>query len=182
MADDQMIHKSSASLYLSTEHLKSELKRRSIQGGMATIVGQGARFVIQTLSTVIIARLLTPADFGLIAMVTAVTGFAVLFKDIGLSMATIQKDEITQEQVSTLFWINVFVSVLIAFVTAVLAPFISWFYNEPRLMLITLALSLVFIFGGLTVQHEALLQRQMQFVRLAFIRVTSMLAGVSAAI
>jgi len=165
-----------------TEHLKTGLRGRSVRGGVATMLGQGAHFIIHTASTIILARLLTPSDFGLIAMVTAVTGFASLFKDLGLSAATIQKAEITHEQISTLFWVNVAVSTLIALVTAALAPAIALFYAEPRLVLITLALSLVFLFGGLTVQHQALLQRQMRFTALAAIQVISILAGVIAAI
>jgi len=165
-----------------TEHLTTDLKGRSVRGGAATMLGQGADFVIRTASTVVLARLLVPADFGLIAMVTAVTGFAALFSDIGLSMATVQKAEISHEQISTLFWVNVAASALIAMVTAALAPIIAWFYGEPRLTMITVALALIFLFGGLTVQHRALLQRQMRFTALASIQVVSVLTGVGVAI
>jgi PST family polysaccharide transporter len=115
-------------------------------------------------------------------MVTAVTGFAALFKELGLSMATVQKAEVSHEQVSVLFWVNVAVSILIACVTAASAPVIAWFYGEPRLVPIGVVLSLAFVFGGLTVQHEALLRRQMRFTALAVIPVTSMAIGVIAAI
>jgi len=72
--------------------LASDIKGRSVRGGAATILGQGVRFVVHTLSTVVLARLLVPADFGLITMVAAVTVFVSLFGDIGLSMATVQRD------------------------------------------------------------------------------------------
>jgi len=156
--------------FFDTEHLKAEL------------AGQGGRFLIQMVSTVVLARLLTPADFGLIAMVTAVTGFASLFKDLGLSMATVQKAEVTHEQVSVLFWVNVAISVLIALITAALAPVIAWFYGDPRLTAVGMALSLAFVFGGLTVQHQALLRRQMRFTALAIIPIVAMVAAVMAAI
>jgi len=131
LTDNQITAKSNLRSPFDTEYLKTDLKGRSVRGGAATMLGQGSHFVIQIASTMVLARLLVPADFGLIAMVTALTGFAVLFKDLGLSMATIQKAEINHAQISTLFWVNVAVSGLIAIVTAALAPAIAWFYNKP---------------------------------------------------
>lgn len=182
MDNDQVVATPSSNSPFNTEHLHGDLKSLSVRGGAATVLGQGARFVIQVGSTMVLARLLAPADFGLIAMVMAVTGFAALFKDLGLSMATIQRAEINHEQVSTLFWVNVAVSGLIAMLTVAMAPVIAWFYGEPRLTLVTIALSTVFLFGGLTVQHQALLERQMRFAALAAIQVAAMAAGVCAAI
>lgn len=176
------LNKSSSYSHFDTGHLNNDLKGRSVRGGAVTITSQAATFFIQTASTIIMARLLTPADFGLIAMVTAVTGFAKLFKDLGLSTATIQKEKITHEQISTLFWVNVAISIIITLITVAFAPIIAWFYGEPRLIMITIALSLVFLFGGLTVQHQALLQRQMRFTVLAVIQVISIAASVVAAI
>jgi O-antigen/teichoic acid export membrane protein len=133
-------------------------------------------------SIVVLARLLAPEDFGLIGMVTVVIGFADLFKDLGLSTATIQKPEINHEQVSTLFWINLAISCATALVIASLSPVVAYFYGEPRLTWITLALTSNFIFGGLTVQHQALLRRQMNFTSLAKIEIISMLIGVVSAV
>lgn len=163
--------------FFRNQHLSRDIKRRSIQSGTATILGQMTRFVIQIGSTMILARILTPAHFGLVAMVTAIVHFANFFKDLGLSMATVQKSEISHHQVSTLFWINVAVSVMIAALTAALAPAIAWFYDEPRLTMITISFSIVFVFGGFTVQHQALLERQMRFRTLASIQVLSVLGG-----
>ena len=168
--------------FFDTEHLKTDLKGRSVRGGAVTMAGQGARFFLGMGSTVVLARLLTPQDFGLIAMVTAVTGFVMMFKDMGLSMATVQKAEINNGQISTLFWINVLLSLCVMLVTAALAPVIAWFYGEPRLTWITLALASAFIFGGLTVQHQALLRRNMRFGTLALIGIIGQLAGIVAAI
>src|SRR5687768_196555 len=94
-----------------TDHLMADLKGRSIRGGVVTLSAQAVKFCLQLGSTAVLARLLTPADFGLIAMVAAFVGFVELFKDLGLSVATIQRAEITHQQVSTLFWINVALSV-----------------------------------------------------------------------
>lgn len=165
-----------------TDHLVADLKRRSTRGGMVTLASQAIKFLLQTGSTMVLARMLTPGDFGLIAMVTAVIGFVAMFKDAGLSMATIQRAEINHGQVSTLFWINVGLSAAVMVTIAALAPAIAWFYGDPRLIGITLALSVNFLFGGLTVQHQALLRRQMKFRELAIIDILSMAAGIATAI
>ena len=168
--------------FFDTEYLKSDLKGRSVRGGAVTMIAQAMKFFLQMGSTIVLARLLTPQDFGLIAMVTAVTGFVMMFKDMGLSMATVQKDEINHGQISTLFWINVILSLGVMLITAALAPAIAWFYGESRLTWITLALASAFIFGGLTVQHQALLRRQMRFRILAAVEIGSISSGILAAI
>lgn len=163
--------------YFNTAHLRADLKGRSVRGGAITVASQGIAFLLRMGSTIFLARLLTPADYGLIGMATVITGFVELFKDLGLSAATVQKSEINHQQVSTLFWINLGISCLVALLVASLSPVVAWFYKEPRLMLITLALSSNFIFGGLTVQHQALMKRQMQFTSLAKIGIVSMAMG-----
>jgi PST family polysaccharide transporter len=168
--------------FFDTSHLKVDLKERSVRSVAITMAGQGARFAIQTCSTVVLARLLTPQDYGLVAMVTAVTGFMMIFKDLGLSTATIQKAQTNHQQISTLFWINVAISTIAMLVTAALAPAIAWFYHEPRLIWIGLALSTSFLFVGLSVQHQALLRRQMRFGAVVTRDIASMLVGVVLAI
>lgn len=168
--------------YFCIKHLKHDLKGRSVRGGAVTMTAQAVKFVLRMGSTVVLARLLSPDDYGLIGMATVIIGFVQLFKDLGLSAATVQKAEIDRQQVSTLFWINLVASCVIALVVVGLAPLIAWFYQEPRLNKITLALAITFLFSGLTVQHQALLQRQMRFTSLAKIDLVSMSVGVIAAI
>jgi O-antigen/teichoic acid export membrane protein len=109
------------------------------------MIAQIFKFSLNLISNTVLARLLTPQDYGLIGMVTAVTGFVLLFKDLGLSMATVQKDEISHQQVSNLFWINLALGVVTALITIAIAPVIAAFYNEPRLIWISLALAIGFI-------------------------------------
>ena len=118
-----------------------------------------------------------PADFGLVAMVTTVTGFLRVFKDAGLSTATIQKTNITHAQVSNLFWINVAVSAALSLIVAALAPVVAWFYRDPRLVAVTLALAGTFAVSGAVVQHQALLNRQMRFKAIAMIDIGSAIVG-----
>ncbi len=160
-------------LDFSTEHLNTDLRGRSVRGGLLNLSSQGTQFLIQTTATVILARLLIPADFGLVAMVATVTGLAQAFADLGLSEATIQRKEITQEQVSALFWINVAIGMGLMFLTMALSPLIARFYHDPRLTRIALLSSLTFFFGGLRVQPDALLKRQMRFLDLAIRDISS---------
>ena len=105
-----------------------------------------------------------------------------VFKDLGLSTATVQKGQVNHQQISTLFWINVGISTIAMLVTAALAPAIAWFYKEPRLIWIGLALSTSFLFVGLGVQHQALLRRQMRFAAIMTRDITAMLIGAGLAI
>ena len=123
---------------LSTDHLQTDLRGRSVRGGVLSVVAQVAQVLLQSISTVVLARLLTPTDFGLVAMVTAVTAIAAGFADLGLTEATIQRKEISHNQVSTLFWINVAIGLLLTLLTSAMAPVLAKFYREPRLVGITL--------------------------------------------
>lgn len=165
-----------------TDHLTADLKGHTARGGIVTVASQGVKFFLAMAATVVLARLLTPQDYGLVGMVAVVTGFISMFKDLGLSAATIQKEEVTDDQISTLFWINVGLSVGVMLLTVAIAPGVAWFYGEPRLTMITVGFSAGFLFGGFTVQHEALLRRQMRFSALASIEIISIVAGMVGAI
>src|SRR5580658_4638140 len=155
--------------HFKTEHLLTNLKSRTLSSGFVTATSQGIQFILTLASTMALARLLAPRDFGLLAMVSTVTSFLMVFRDAGLSLATVQREGITHAQVSNLFWINVAVSGFVTVLVAAVSPVIAWFYHEPRLVWITLALSINFLLAGLGVQHLALLTRQMRFKAIAVI-------------
>jgi PST family polysaccharide transporter len=167
---------------LSTEHLQADLKGRSVRGIVVTLASQGSLFVIQSISTIVLARLLTPADFGLVAMVTSFSDLATPFADLGLSQATIQRKEISQDQISALFWINVLIGLGLTLLMAALGPVLAWFYGEPRLKALTALVSFVFLIAGVRAQPEALLRRQMRFSALALRNIVSLGLGVAVAI
>lgn len=169
-------------LYFRTEHLQADLATRAARGGALVIGTQGLKFVINMATTIVLARLLTPQDYGLIGMVLVLIGFIALFKNMGLSAATVQKAEINDRQVSTLFWINMAVSLVLMLLTFAAAPLVAIFYKEPRLTWITMAFAVGFLFSGLVVQHEALLKRQMRFFPLAIAEIISMTSGIAVAI
>lgn len=143
--------------------IHSDLKVKTARGALSSVVGQGLNFVLRIGSMVVIARLVTPEQFGLVGMVTAVTGLLNLLRDGGLPQATVQRATLPAELTSTLFWLNFAIGVLLAGLTALAAPFLAAFYDDPRLFWITVVLGSAFVFNGASAQHRALLQRSMRF-------------------
>lgn len=138
--------------------------------------------MLRVAALMVLARLLSPKDFGLVGMVTAFTGVLTLFRDFGLSAAAVQRPTVSEEQISTLFWINILFGVLLGLIMAAIAPAIAAFYHEPRLAAVTVVLATGFLFNAAGIQHSALLQRQMRFTALAVISVLSLIIGTGIAI
>ena len=157
-------------------HMK-DLKRKALHGGLARFCGQVASFAIRLTSVVVLARLLTPEEFGLAAMAIIVAGIYELVS-ASLSSATIQKDIISDEQASTLFWINIAIGLVLGLLCFATAPLLVAFFHEPRLFWATGALGLGFLFSAAGVQHSGLLARQLRYVVLAVIDMMALLASV----
>jgi O-antigen/teichoic acid export membrane protein len=141
----------------------TDLKGKSVRGGAVTVLGQGVGMALQIGTTFILARLLSPTDYGLQSMVVTLTAFFTLFRDAGLSVATVQRETLTHEQISTLFWINLGLGTVLTLLVASAGPFLAAFYKEPRLLWLTVASASIFLFNSLSVQHKALLDRGMRF-------------------
>ena len=107
LCDDAMESSDLMEAHFATDHLLRDLRGRSISSGFVTALAQVAQFALNLASTMVLARLLAPQDFGLVAMVAAIMGFLRIFNDAGLSTATVQREGITHAQVSNLFWTNV---------------------------------------------------------------------------
>ncbi|MBM9513277.1 MOP flippase family protein [Desulfogranum marinum] len=168
--------------FFDTKDQATNLKKRSLRSGAVTLTSQGLIFLINIGSTMVLARLLTPRDYGMITMVAAITGFARIFSDLGLSSATIQRADINHMQISNLFWINAGTGAVITMIVAAVSPAVAWFYKTPQLLSITAVLSLNFLIIGLAIQHRALLTRQMQFFTMAKIQIFSTLLGITVAV
>lgn len=151
-----------------------DLKGRAVRGGLVTIVGQGVKFGLRAAYLIALARLLLPEDFGLVGMVTALTGCFNLLKEAGLSSASVQSKNIAEDEISSLFWINLGIGFSIFLLFAVSAPAVSAFYGESRLSWITVALGSGFIFSGLGVQHNAILERRLRFVSMTTIEISAL--------
>lgn len=165
-----------------TDHLQRDLRGRSVRGAAVTLSSQAARFVLQLASMAVLARLLPPADFGVYGKTIALIGFVTALQTGGLSLATIQQLKINHGQVSTLFWLNVALGLAAALVVAAISPAMAWFYKDPRVIWIGLAMAGVVLINSFGVQHRALLQRQMRFTQKAGGEVIALLAGFVAAV
>ena len=154
---------------------RNQLKRDAVRGSVATFIAQAIKFVLNIGVTIVLAHLLLPEDFGVVAMVMIVVNFFALFKDAGFSMATVQQKQVNHAQVSLLFWLNVVLGVVLGVVLYISAPLWVWLFHEQRLGDVVHALAWVFLLGGLGVQHEALMRRSMDFKRLMWVDVLSLL-------
>src|SRR5438093_5907500 len=153
----------------------------SARTGARCAVIRAVNGLIQIGLVLFLARLLTPEDYGLVAMVLAFTGLAPLIVDLGTREAVIQRFRITESEVASLFWLTVAVGLFFTCLVAVSSPLIAWFYSEPRLLTITLVASLIFITAALPSQHHALLRRAMRFQTVVTIEVVAnVLSGVIA--
>lgn len=163
----------------------ADLKRKSVRGGAVTVASQGVSIGIQLTSTVVLARLLRPEDYGILAMVMAVTSFVGLFRDMGLSSAAIQRKELSNAQQNNLFWLNVALGTILMVLVATMAPLVVWFYGKPELKWVTVALSVGFLIGALGSQHNVTLVRNLQFGRQAAVSIatalTSLIVSISLA-
>jgi polysaccharide transporter, PST family len=154
------------------------LKERSVHASFAVVLSQGAKMIIQVSAQVILARMLFPSDFGVLAMVYPLIGFVQIFNDIGLGQAIIQRPTLVQDQVSGLFWINIALSCVLGCLMALMAPVTAWAYGEPRVHDVMLALCVMIPVSALGIHPTALLSRQMRFGWMALSDVTATFAGV----
>jgi len=158
------------------------LKARAVRSGFVRLCGEGVKFALRLGSMAVLARLLAPEDFGLVAMVAVIIGIYGVFSSAGLSSATVQKATITDEQISTLFWINLLIGVMLALLCVATAPVLAAFYHEPHLFWVTVAMAAGFLFSAAGVQHLALLERQLRYTSLTVIDLLSELLSVAVGI
>ncbi len=155
---------------------------QSMRGGVITVFGKGLGFALRLGSIVVLARLLTPEDYGLFAVPFAIVYLVNLIRDFGLETATVQRTQLTQAQVGNLFYINLSNGILLLLATVAAAPLIGWVYREPRLVGVLHALSFMYVLDALASQPQALLKRAFKFGTLALIDVVATFGGVVAAI
>lgn len=143
---------------------------------------QLASIIIQLISLLILSRLLDPEDFGVIAMITAITALMGLFKDMGLSTAAVQRGDLSYEQTNSLFWLNALAGCALTLIVIAASPAIALFYNDPRLQPVTMLLACTFLVSGIGGQHAALLQRKLQFKKKAIAEVSGAVVSVAISI
>ncbi|XAS77975.1 lipopolysaccharide biosynthesis protein [Dermatophilaceae bacterium Sec6.4] len=149
------------------------LGSKAVRGAVSTVSGQAIRMLLQIGSVIILARLLTPQDYGLVAMVLAVIGVGEILRDCGLSPAAIQAEHLSRKMQSNLFWVNSAIGFVLTIICAASAPLIAYFYGRSALVFITLAFAPTFLLSGLGTQYRADLTRRMKFKTLAITDVGS---------
>ena len=147
--------------------------RGFLQSGFAIVTIRGANMVVQLGSTILLARLLSPHDYGLVVMVLALMVFAPMLIDLGTTDAIVQKRSITHADASALFWVKVAIGGALTLFLVGGSGFIASFYGEPAVTGIAAVSSLTLIVTALSSQHFALMRRAMQFHRIAIIEFSS---------
>jgi O-antigen/teichoic acid export membrane protein len=140
-----------------------EFRRRAVRSAGVTVISQGVVFAIQMIATVVLARLLAPADFGVVTMVTTFSLLIMGFGQNGYSEAVIQREDIDQSLASNLFWINVSTGLLLTVCFAASGSLIARFYGDPRVAHIAIGMSLTILLNSTSVLHLALLKRALHF-------------------
>lgn len=149
------------------------------RGAVATLTGQAIRLLVQMAGLAILARILSPTDYGQLAMIMSVVGVAAVLGDFGLSLAAVQSNTISNEQRSNLFWVNSIIGFATAIMVCLIASPIARFFDEPALAPATMALSSVFLANGMASQYRADLNRAKRYSALAATDVIAQIAGLS---
>ena len=145
------------------------LKQAAVSGVKWSALSQFGRQGAQLATTLVLARLLEPSDFGLVGMA--------MFKDLGTAAAVIQRKELTDQLLSTIFWVNVVFSLVTMGTVMLLAPLAGTFYRETRVVPLLMMLATVFVISGLSIVHKALLERNLAFKKLARVEIVAVLSG-----
>lgn len=167
---------------LSVAGLDHDLHGKSVRGGAIVMLGQVGSVLLGIVSAAVLARLLDPEDFGLVAMASAFVALLGEFADLGLSQATIQRREVNTSQVSALFWVNTGLGAIAMLIGLGVAWPIGLFYGDERLAGIAAALSIGFLLSGIAAQPLAVLRRRMRFTAETIVTLASISIGLGAAI
>jgi PST family polysaccharide transporter len=161
---------------------RDELRLPVIRSGALQLAGQILQVALTVGSAMALARLLTPGDFGVLAMAYTLIGPLSTIKDFGFTAAAVQREGVDDRQLSALFWVALRLNLLTTIAVACLGPVLARIYGEPRLTAIVPALGLALCVLGLGTLHQALLMRRLQFGRLTVIEIASVLGGIAAGV
>lgn len=152
------------------------------RGGFVTLLGQGGKAAIQFISVIVLSRILSPGDFGLIAMVTAVVLLGDLMRDAGLTTSALKEPSLSKQQASNLFWINLALGLAVGLAIILSTPMLVAWYSEPRLTTIVPIVAVNLVFTGLQAQVSVQLARTQRYSVLALSDVSSQAIGLIFAI
>lgn len=158
------------------------LKQQTFSAVRWTTVSMVGRAALGFVQIAILARFLAPADFGLMALVMAVLAFAQIFSDLGVSNAIIHRQEITQEELSSLYWLNVCSGLGLMLLLMAVSPWVASFYGEPRLQPIVMLASTVFFIVALGQQLRVVAEKNLRFADLARVELWAAVIGFTVAV
>ena len=159
-----------------------QLGRQAARGASLVASGQAARVLLQLVSVAILARLLDPVDYGLIAIVLAIVGVGEILRDFGLSTAAVQAKNLSTGQRDKLWWLNTAIGSALTIIAIAAAPLVAHIFGQPQLTIITQVLSVTFLINGMTAQYRADLNRRMKFRALVVSDVLAQVVGVAIAV
>lgn len=154
----------------------------AISGGTKLLAARLAAQFIRLSFTVVLARILTPQDYGLVASVQVITGLAVLLQDMGLSAATLQRDRISESQIHALYWFNLMLGASVASLGMLCAPYIATWLRSPESVGVIQVLLVAVLIPSASAQHRALMQRELRFGAIALSSVCGTLVGGACAV
>jgi O-antigen/teichoic acid export membrane protein len=154
-------------------HLKNKAYSAVRWTAAATIV----RAVLQIAQVAVLARLLSPEDYGLMAMVGVVLGFAGPFADFGMNSAFVQQQNVTQEERSSLFWLNVVLGAVLSLLMIALSPLFSWFFGDVRLAPLMMLSASTFVIGALGLQVRMAAEKELDFRPVVSLELSAAILG-----
>lgn len=157
-------------------------KKKTLRGLKWSLFNQIIQVIIQLISSIVLARLLLPEDYGLFAMVNVIAGFAMIFTNFGLGSAIIQSKKIINKQLSTVFWVNILIGSLFTLIFYLSSSQIANFYGDERLVGVTQLLGCSFLISSIGIVHSSLLSKRMDFKIFFFISLLSSLSSLVIAI
>src|ERR1700755_3717146 len=151
------------SMHALFESSTDRLKQRAQRASVFNLTARGIDFIFQFVSLIVLARLLTPADYGVFAMVMPFVWLLITFGDLGLASAVLQQPDLTERQASAIFQVNALAGISFAGLLLLGSPLIGLFFGDPRVYHISVILALVVVVSGLTAVQQALLRRALLF-------------------
>ncbi|SNR74773.1 polysaccharide transporter, PST family/lipopolysaccharide exporter [Lutibacter agarilyticus] len=149
------------------------LKDKTIKGVKWTTFGSVFNAILQIVQLAILARLLNPTDFGLMAIVMVVIGFSSMFIDMGISNAIIYKQKVSENQLTTLYWLNIAVGIVLFLIILIIAPYIAVFYDSPQLTNLIKLVGVTFVIQPFGQQFMILLQKELNFSKITIVQTVS---------
>lgn len=140
-------------------------------------MARGSQQILQVIVTIILARLLLPEDFGILSMAAVFTGLISVFNDFGIGSAIIQKQDLTDNDLSSIFWFSVCIGIVTTLLTVAVSPLIAAFYDKEILIPLLSLMALGFFLTSLSTVQQSLLMKEMNFKKIAIVETTSTACG-----